>query len=106
MSRSKKGKKGPGYEYWTARPGNKHGALPGAFTKKRTHRWERAEAKEAVAEGQIVEPFDWQEDECHGCHLCMCVKCGGYIVVESDTGLLTCRDCKHNPEEEDEEPGT
>ena len=41
MSRTKKGSKAPGYDYWTARPGNKGGGIPGADTKKQTHRTER-----------------------------------------------------------------
>ena len=46
MSRSKKGSKGPGHEYWSKRPiANQHGAVPGKWTKKRTHRLERLEAK-------------------------------------------------------------
>lgn len=42
MSRSKKGKKAAGHEYWSRRPmSNRHGALPGRDTKKLTHRKER-----------------------------------------------------------------
>lgn len=42
MSRSKKGGKAPGYEYWSKRPvSNSHGAVPGKFTKRRTHKAER-----------------------------------------------------------------
>lgn len=49
MSRSKKGSKGPGYEYWSKRPiANQHGAVPGKETKKRTHRLERIEAKKQI----------------------------------------------------------
>jgi len=47
MSRSKKGSKGPGHEYWTKRPGNECGGDPGEFTKNRTHRLERLEARKA-----------------------------------------------------------
>lgn len=50
MSRTKKGQKGPGYEYWTKRPGNKPGGIPGAFTKKKTHRLERQDNKETTKE--------------------------------------------------------
>ena len=46
MSRTKKGKKGPGYEYWGRRPiSAEHGAIPGRFTKTRTHKMERAKAR-------------------------------------------------------------
>jgi len=47
MSRSNKGKKGPGYEYWSRRPGNKTGGIPGKETKK-THRLERLESKKII----------------------------------------------------------
>ena len=49
MSRTTRGSKGPGFEYWTARPFNKHGGLlspkGGKHHKKRTHKAERQEAK-------------------------------------------------------------
>lgn len=45
MSRTKKGGKGCGFEFWTARPFNKCGGSLGAYAKKRTHRAERAEGK-------------------------------------------------------------
>lgn len=56
MSRTKKGSKGPGYEYWSARPGNRNGGTisphGGKHTKKYTHRVERhtnkKEAREAI----------------------------------------------------------
>ena len=41
LSRTKKGQKGPGHEYWSRRPGNKAGGAPGKFTKKRTAKAER-----------------------------------------------------------------
>jgi hypothetical protein len=44
MSRTKKGKKSPGFEYWSSRyaPG---GDVPGRVTKKLTHKKERKTAK-------------------------------------------------------------
>lgn len=49
MSRTTKGSKGPGYEYWSARPFNKGGGLPsprgGKYHKKRTHKAERQQQK-------------------------------------------------------------
>lgn len=45
MSRTKKGSKGPEYEYWSARPGNRHGAPPGKTSKRLTHRAERRDGK-------------------------------------------------------------
>lgn len=58
MSRTKKGSKGPGYEYWSARPFNKGGGLlspkGGKHTKKRTHKAERQIGKSEAA-GQSQE---------------------------------------------------
>ena len=41
MSRTKEQNPAPGKEYWTARPGNKHGQPLGKFSKTKTHRAER-----------------------------------------------------------------
>ncbi len=47
MSRTKKGSKGAGYEYWSARPGNKGGGNGlGKDAKKLTHKRERAQQKD------------------------------------------------------------
>lgn len=51
MSRTTRGGKSPGYEFWTKRPGNRYGASPGSFTKKTTHRAERQQGKQHVREG-------------------------------------------------------
>lgn len=45
MSRTYKNAKSIGYEYWTSRPFNKGGQLPGRFAKKRTHKAERQQGK-------------------------------------------------------------
>lgn len=46
MSRTQKGTKGIGAEYWSKRPGsNKCGSTPGKASKRLTHRAERREAK-------------------------------------------------------------
>lgn len=51
MSRTSKGGKGPGFEYWTARQGNRCGGFPlGKFFKKRTHSRERHQASAEIAE--------------------------------------------------------
>lgn len=47
MSRSKKGGKGPGHEYWGKRPGPTD---PGKESKSATHSLERIEGKEEVVE--------------------------------------------------------
>lgn len=42
MSRTRHSSKAPGYEFWAARPGNRHGIHGyGPAAKKRTHRLER-----------------------------------------------------------------
>ena len=49
MSRTKKKTKSPGTEYWTKRPiSRQHGAIPGRYTKTRTHRLERLEGKKEI----------------------------------------------------------
>lgn len=48
MSRSKKGSKGPGYDYWTARPGNHGSQGYGPDVKRHTHRLERIRDKNLV----------------------------------------------------------
>lgn len=46
MSRTNKKQKSPGFEYWGKRPVSRnHGAVPGKFSKNRTHRLERLENK-------------------------------------------------------------
>lgn len=60
MSRSRKGSKGPGYEYWTARPGNKQGGIPGKHTKKQTHKAERRLAKPETT-GHLIRRHGRQE---------------------------------------------
>lgn len=45
MSRTRKGTKPAGYEYWSRRPFNRHGQGPGPDAKRRTHRAERQQAK-------------------------------------------------------------
>lgn len=59
MSRSKKGGKSPGYEFWSARPTNKHGGGVGRTYKKLTHQIERAQAKQEL----LKEPHDPEWDE-------------------------------------------
>lgn len=46
MSRTRKGSKGHGHEYWSRRPhSNSCGCLPGKLSKKLTHKAERQESK-------------------------------------------------------------
>lgn len=41
MSRTNHGGKDPSFEYWSRRPFNRCGQLPGRFAKRRTHKAER-----------------------------------------------------------------
>lgn len=45
MSRTKKGGKGPGYEYWKSRL-HPQGETPGRLTKRLTHRKERRDGND------------------------------------------------------------
>ncbi len=49
MSRTRRGSKPPGYEFWSARPGNRYGGATGRYAKKRTHSAERAQGKKQAA---------------------------------------------------------
>lgn len=50
MSRTKKGGKGPGYEFWSKRPGKgEYGGTDGSkYGKKLTHKAERREGKDVT----------------------------------------------------------
>lgn len=48
MSRTKRGSKPPGYEYWSRRPGNKHGGVAGKIGKVITKKRERAAEKSEI----------------------------------------------------------
>lgn len=55
MSRTSKGKKAPGYDYWSSRPrkGTKPQGMsspPGPYTKKLTHRSERRQERAVLAD--------------------------------------------------------
>lgn len=53
MSRTKKGKKGPSYDYWSKRPGNNSkDNRPRPGVKQHTHRLERLEGKKEVEKQQ------------------------------------------------------
>lgn len=52
MSRTKKGSKGPGYEFWSRRPSKFKFPSPGKDTKKNTHRMERKAGKQESQDGQ------------------------------------------------------
>lgn len=49
MSRSKKKGKPPGYDYWSRRPtAGIGGTSPGRWSKTKTHRLERIEARKVI----------------------------------------------------------
>ena len=59
MSRSRKGKKGPGYEYWSKRP--MAGSPPGRISKTITHKKERAIQRKSTR--AAVDAADKEEEE-------------------------------------------
>lgn len=79
MSRTKKRGKSPGSEYWSKRPGS--GEPPGEFSKNRTHRLERLEAKKAERSRDHIEycPICDGEfesvDSDHYCDVCNYYNC-------------------------------
>lgn len=50
MSRTHKGSKPVGYDFWSARPFNRGGGGSGAYAKKRTHKAERTLGKRETEE--------------------------------------------------------
>lgn len=48
MSRTKRNKRDPSFEYWSRRPFNRCGGTPNKFHKKRTHKAERQEANRVL----------------------------------------------------------
>lgn len=48
MSRSRRGGKPPGYEYWSKRPGKGSKMPSGKSAKKSTHKAERRQAKKEI----------------------------------------------------------
>jgi hypothetical protein len=71
MSRTKKGAKGPGHEYWSRRPAKVKYPSPGRETKTITHRQERRAAKQAeIAHAPPVDPCDECQHEGVSCLRC------------------------------------
>jgi hypothetical protein len=80
MSRTRKGSKGAGHEYWSKRPNSM--SVPGKESKKRTHRLERIEDKkvEKIPEEGVCIDYCYYCGEGHedleNMHLCwMCYLC-------------------------------
>lgn len=78
MSRTRKGTKPPGWEKWS----NRH---------------DKAEQK---AEVSMKDDGSTEQEECRGCRLCLCVKCGSYMVVEN-ADLVRCIQCDHSEPRDD-----
>jgi len=53
MSRTNKGSKGSGFEYWSRRPTKYRFADPGKDTKRNTHRLERQEGKREATDQHV-----------------------------------------------------
>lgn len=51
MSRTERGQKGPGYEYWSRRI--RRMLNPGRWAKKLTHKFERREAKQEIRKDDV-----------------------------------------------------
>lgn len=74
MSRTKKGSKGPGYEYWSRREGNKKGGLLGRSQKKITLGKERAKSKllikreKSLKDDQTESPYQDESKLEHPAH--------------------------------------
>jgi hypothetical protein len=93
MSRTQKGKKGVGYEYWSKRPGNC--LPPGKTSKKLTHARERAQQKEALLKEPIETEYDAREWTPP-----MCSRCDGTGMADTGAPLhgggfytAPCPDC-------------
>jgi len=65
MSRTTRGTKAPGHEYWSRRLGG--APIPGRLSKKRTHKAERLAEPEIIEDGlREREPSD--DEVCFICH--------------------------------------
>ncbi|MCB5206097.1 hypothetical protein [Methylovorus mays] len=51
MSKSIKGAKGPGHEYWSRRPQGGGNGTPGAYNKSLTHKAERHQSQTEIQTG-------------------------------------------------------
>jgi hypothetical protein len=66
MSRTVRGNRGPGSEYWSRRAGPRF-QLPGAESKVLTHHAERREGKATIAE-QLAEDAQFRQAEAEKLH--------------------------------------
>ena len=81
MARTKKGSKGAGFEFWTARPGNKHGGGVGKEAKRITHRIERQQNKPTKVElSAAMEDLAETRDKCGDPH---CEYCGPRALTQN-----------------------
>lgn len=94
MSHSIRGSKGPGFEYWTARPFNKCGGTlspnGGKFHKKRTHKAERQ-----IGRAEIRATDAFEDVTLYRCTAC------GWLDDERATRFYWCVECdewtEHTP---------
>jgi hypothetical protein len=61
MSKTKKGSKGPGYDYWSRRPGNTGSSGFGKTVKKITHAKERMKSKQSLLKEPSEPEYDPRE---------------------------------------------
>lgn len=66
MSRSNHASRDPSFEYWSRRPFNRCGQLPGKFAKRRTHKAERASEPGVIA-AELEEVADISHMLCAFC---------------------------------------
>lgn len=84
MSRTKKGSKGPGFEFWTARPGNRHGGGVGKYAKRITHKIERQQNK--PTKGDVVIAMQDLAEARDVCGAPCCEYCGTTHNVQGQRG--------------------
>lgn len=66
MARTNHGGKDPSFEHWSRRPFNRCGQLPGKFSKRRTHKAERAAEPDVIA-AELAEAADISHMLCPFC---------------------------------------
>lgn len=92
MSRTNKGNKGSGYEYWGRRP-NK-GTAPGPDTKRITHRMERQDGKQEATNNCTRCGYPMTEGACDRCEETpRCMGCGRVLIEYMRPPGDYCGDC-------------
>lgn len=92
MSRTNKGSKGAGHEYWSRRP-NK-GVVPGPDNKRITHRMERQEGKQEASINCKRCGHQMVEGACNYCEETpRCMGCGQVLIEYMRPPGDYCGDC-------------